>query len=123
MDDRDEALERLAAMLGGLADEGEGMTVGEMDVIEAVEVIHTLYEAANGTSKLTQEGLDLLDSMAPTLIGGMVRDLNVRKPSRGVSADERLVPGLGSAIGGKAVREAPCGCGSGRPYHRCCGAH
>ena len=31
MDDRDESLERLAGMLGGLADEGEPMTVWEMD--------------------------------------------------------------------------------------------
>ena len=195
MDDRDEALERLAAMLGGLADEGEAMTVGEMDgfvtglvvyperippsewlaivwgadtefgsseeaeatasalighynwvartlafeperygpvleveegtdavfwkawiggfaramrlrpaawariegsdeldVIEAVQVIHTLYAAMNGTSKLKEEGLELLESMAPTLIGGMVRDLNVRKQSRGVSVEPRLVP-------------------------------
>ena len=95
----------------------------ELDVIEAVEVIHTLYAAANGTSKLKEEGLELLDSMAPTLIGGMVRDLNVRKQSRGVSVEPRLVPELASGIGGKAVRERRCGCGSGRPYNRCCGAH
>ena len=226
IDDRDESLERLAGMLGGLADEGEPMTVGEMDgfvtglvvypehvppsewlpivwgadtefrssveaeamasaliqhynsvartlafeperygpvlevvegtgevlweawiegfaramrlrpgawtriegsdeldVIEAVHVIHTLYAAANGTSKVAAEGLDLLDSLAPTLIGGMVQDLNVHKRSRSMSAEARLVPGLASGLCGKAVREAPCDCGSGRAYHRCCGAH
>ena len=62
-------------------------------------------------------------SLAPALIGGMVQDLKVHKRSRGVSADARLVPGVVSALCEKAVREAPCGCGSGRAYHRCCGAH
>ena len=92
-------------------------------MIEAVEVIKTLYAAANGTSKPTEEGLELLDSMAPTLIGGMVLDLNAREHSRGVSAEAPLAPGLSSSIGGKAVREEPCGCGSGHPYDHCCGAH
>ena len=58
----------------------------EQDVTEAVEVIHTLYAAANGTSELAEKGLDLLVSMAPTLIGGMVRDLDARKHSRGPGA-------------------------------------
>ena len=95
----------------------------ELDVTEAVEVIHSLYAAADGTSKLTEEGLDLLDSMAPTLIGGMVRDLNARKQSRGQSADARLVSGVSRGVGREAERNAPCGCGSGQQYDRCCGAH
>ena len=95
----------------------------ELDVIEAVHVIQTLYAAANGISDLTEEGLELLDTMAPTLIGGMVLDLNAREHSRDVSAEARLAPGMSSPIGAKAVREKPCGCGSGRPYARCCGAH
>ena len=95
----------------------------ELDVIEAVEVIRTLYAAANGTSKLAEEGIELLESMAPTLIGGMVRDLNARKKFRGVSAGERLVPGPPRARVGEDENHAPCGCGSGRQYSRCCGAH
>ncbi len=95
----------------------------EQDVTEAVEVIHTLYAAANGTSELAEKGLDLLVSMAPTLIGGMVRDLDARKHSRGPGAGERLVPGLPGATGEKAGRDEPCGCGSERRYDRCCGVH
>ena len=95
----------------------------ELVVVEAVHVIHTLYAAANGTSKVATEGLGLLDSLAPTLISGMVQDVNVHKRSRGVSADARLVPGLASAMCGTVVREAQCGCGSGRAYYNRCGAH
>ena len=95
----------------------------ELDVIESVQVIQRLYEGSTGTSKLTEEGLELLDSLAPMLIGGMVRDLNARKRSRGVSAVERLVPVASGAAGAKTVPDAPCGCGSGHPYHRCCGVH
>ena len=95
----------------------------EQDVTEAVKVIHALYAAANGTSELAEKGLDLLESMAPTLIGGMVRDLDARKQSRGPGAGERFVPGLPGATGEKAGRDEPCGCGSERRYDRCCGAH
>ena len=95
----------------------------EQDVTEAVIVFQRLYGAADGTSELDKDGLDLLDSMAPMLIGGFVRDLNARKTSRGVSAGERLVAGLPNAAGGKARRDAPCDCGSGRPHSHCCGAH
>ena len=95
----------------------------ELDVIEAVEVIRTLVAAANGVSKLAEEGIELLESMAPTLIGGMVRDLNARKKFRGVSAGERLVPDPPRARVGEDENHAPCGCGSGRQYSRCCGAH
>ncbi len=95
----------------------------EMDVIEAVEVMHALYAAANGTSGLSEEGIEVLESIAPMLVGGMVRDLNARKQSRGASAGERLVADWAAAMGAAQPREAPCPCGSGRPYDRCCGAH
>ena len=95
----------------------------EQDVTEAVKVINALYAAANGTSDLAEKGLDLLESMAPTLIGGMVRDLDARKQSRGPGAGERLVADLPGATGEKAGRDEPCGCGSERRYDRCCGAH
>ena len=35
-----------------------------------------LYDAANGTGELEPMGLDLLDDVAPMLIGGLVRDFN-----------------------------------------------
>lgn len=49
---------------------------GETAVQESVKVIEALYAAANGTSALAAEALGLLDSMAPAMIGGIVRDLN-----------------------------------------------
>ena len=48
----------------------------ELVVQEAVQAIHTLYAAANGASTLAGKGLELLDSMGPAMIAGIVRDLN-----------------------------------------------
>ena len=95
----------------------------DLNVLEAMQVIQRLYTAANGTSKLSKEGLELLDAMAPMLIGGMVRDLNAFKQSRDGSATEPPKPAVPEVAGETTEPGAPCGCGSGRPHHHCCGAH
>ena len=95
----------------------------DLNVLEALQVIQSLYAAANGTSKLSEDGLELLESMAPMLIGGMVRDLNAFQQSRDGSATERPAPVASEGAGAETEPDAPCGCGSGRPYRRCCGAH
>ncbi len=61
-------------------------TSNELDVIEAVQVVQTLYAAANGTSALAKERRDLLDSLALMLVGGIMRDLNTstRRQGEGV---------------------------------------
>ena len=53
----------------------------ELDVQEAVQAIQTLYAAADGSSALAVEGLELLDSMGPAMIAGIVRDLNASRVS------------------------------------------
>lgn len=95
----------------------------DLDVQETLLVIQRLYEAANGTSGLEPEGLDLLDNLAPMLIGGVVRDLNAEKPWGDRGASERLMPRTTHVTVEKAARESLCGCGSERPYTRCCGSH
>ena len=55
----------------------------ESDVLEAMQVVQTLYAAANGTGWLSDEGLELLDIMAPVLIGGMAQNLNELKKRQG----------------------------------------
>lgn len=77
-------------------------------------MIQTLYAAASGTSRLSEEGLELLDTMAPELIAGMVQDLNGIKESRGAGAAERLGRG---AVGGTTVRDGLWGCAPVRPFH------
>ena len=72
----------------------------ELDVIESVQVIQRLYEGSSGNSKLTEDDLELLDSLAPMLIGGMVRALNARKTFRGLSAAERLESSEPGTAGG-----------------------
>ena len=96
---------------------------GELDVIETVQVIQTLYAAADGTCRLAEEGIELLDSMAPMLIGGMVRDLNMLRQSRDAGTAERRVRDATRGTVAAMPEEAPCGCCSGRRYDRCCGAH
>ena len=86
-------------------------------------MIHALYAEADGISILSEEGSELLTNMAPTLIGGMVRDLNARETSRGAGAGARLVPCSPLTIDRDAARAAPCACHSGRAYARCCGAN
>ncbi len=86
----------------------------DLNVLEALQVMQTLYAAANGASRLSEEGLDLLDTMAPELIVGMVQDLNEIKESRGAGAAERLGRGT---VGGTTARDGLWGCASVRPYH------
>lgn len=95
----------------------------DLDVLEALQVIQTLHAAANGTSRLSGVGLELLESVVPMLIGGMVRDLNGFNRSRSPSAAERPGPGVPEAVDARSEPAATCGCGSGRPYRLCCGAH
>ena len=40
----------------------------ELGVIEAVKVLQTLYAAANGTPRLAEEAIELLERMAPTSV-------------------------------------------------------
>ena len=54
----------------------------DLDVQETLLVIKRLYDAAKGTSELEPEGLDLLDNLAPMLIGGVVRDFNAVRCAR-----------------------------------------
>ena len=54
-----------------------------LDVQESVQVSQMLYDAAKGRSELEPMGLDLLDDMAPMLIGDLVCDLNAARNSRG----------------------------------------
>ena len=63
----------------------------------------------------------VLDPLVPVLICGIVRELNGR--SRGASAAEWITPDPPRASGASLSRGALCGCGCGRDYRRCCGAH
>lgn len=95
----------------------------DLDTLETLQVVQRLYDAANGTSDLEARGLELLDNLAPMLIGGAVRDLNAARKTEVAGANERPLPDMPGETVPKAVRESPCPCGSGHAYSRCCGAH
>ncbi|MCY4566274.1 MAG: hypothetical protein OXE40_17530 [Gammaproteobacteria bacterium] len=91
---------------------------------DAWRAIQYAYGAApNGTSTLAEEGLDLLDSLAPMLIGGMVRDLCASTIRQGAGVTARAARNASVEIAAGTVGEAPCRCGSGREKGGCCGAH
>ena len=95
----------------------------ELDVQESLLVIEKLFDAANGTSELEPKGLDLLDNLAPMMIGGAVRDFNAVRRTGNGDAPERHMPSVKHVSVAQAARESLCGCGSGRLYTRCCGSH
>ena len=64
-------------------------TSNELDVIEAVQAGQTLYAAANSTSAPAGERRDVLDSLVPMLIGGIMRDLNASTRRQGEGVGER----------------------------------
>ena len=63
----------------------------EQYACEAANVPKTLYASANGTPELVGEGIELLESMVPSLVGRIVRDLDTRKQFRGERGIERAV--------------------------------
>lgn len=64
----------------------------ELNVQESVLVTQKLYGAANGTSDVEPMGLDLLDDVAPMLIGGLVCDFSATKNAGGGKTLERPLP-------------------------------
>ena len=94
-----------------------------LDVREAVLVSQKLYDAANGRSELGRMGLDLLDDVAPMLIGGLVRDLNAARKSADGGEAGRPLQEAPDVIAAGVARETLCDCGSGRLYTGCCGLH
>ena len=69
----------------------------------------------------SREGLDLLDEMAPMPICGVMRELGALRPSRGGA--KRRASEVTEVSPSTVEHQVPCARGSGRPYHRCCGAH
>ena len=95
----------------------------DLDVQESVLVSQKLYDAAKGKSELGVMGLDLLDDVAPMLIGGLVCDLSAARTTERWDATEGHEPETTLGMDAREVLASPCPCGSGRVYGRCCRAH
>lgn len=85
----------------------------------ALAGLQALIEIADGNSGRPKAEIEELTKMAPGLIPGWIDDLHAWRittpPATSVKPD--------SPNGGKVGRNAPCLCGSGRKYKKCCGAN
>ena len=86
-----------------------------------VLAVRRLQDATIGTSELDAQVLDILDKLAPMLIGGLVRDIH--DDGKNAEAAKRLVRDATHTSKVEGPYEARCECGSGRPYSGCCGSH
>ncbi len=96
------------------------------EAASSVTMMLALYAIAEGTSDLPDASVNELTERAPDLIADMVVALNWWTKTFASSG----APSFSAAInpsapfhGTKVGRNAPCPCGSGRKYKRCCGAN
>jgi len=100
---------------------------GEEEAASSVNMMLALYDIAESQSDLPKASITALTEEAPELIPNLVLAINDwRKSERTqepfpawAAANQPQAPFHGSKVG----RNAPCPCGSGRKYKRCCGAN
>ena len=89
---------------------------------EAWRGLVILAEIDRAESRLPKEQIEALTVSAPDKIAGWIFDLNDwRLAQHGAAPDSRTGARPFAASSGKVGRNAPCPCGSGKKYKRCCG--
>ena len=89
---------------------------GDQDAIEAFKGLQTLKTIAEGESMLPRKEKDRLTLEAPSLIPEWVETLNAWRLVQAIGHHVIAKPSFG-----KAGRNDPCPCGSGKKYKKCCG--
>ncbi|SEN21690.1 uncharacterized protein SAMN04488077_113109 [Roseovarius tolerans] len=100
---------------------------GDEEAAASVNMMLALYNIAEGKSDLPKSSVKSLTEEAPELIPTLVLNLNTWTKSGVASepfparaaAKQPHAPFQGTKVG----RNAPCPCGSGRKYKRCCGSN
>lgn len=99
---------------------------GDEETAASVNMMLALYNIAEGQSTLSKASVKSLTVDAPDLIPNLVLTLNEWTKSgttptpfpASAAANQSHAPFMETKVG----RNAPCPCGSGRKYKRCCGA-
>lgn len=93
------------------ADENAAMALSGMLALIAID---------QGDSGLTEAQAEEIARQAPDLIPHLVLGLNAWRLGHGM---EGGTGGIHAAPNGRAGEDAPCPCGSGKAFKRCCGLH
>ncbi|MCG6904313.1 MAG: UPF0149 family protein [Rhodobacter sp.] len=100
---------------------------GDKDAAASVNLMLTLCAIADGSCDLPRKAQRKLIDQAPDLIPDLVFALNAWTKNNHLKAPFAMLNSPGRAptpdVGVKTGRNAPCPCGSGRKYKRCCGAN
>ncbi len=102
------------------------MSCGDVDLIAGLTMLLLFHAFCNGEIDLPDNEIDEMDEQAPDAIPNIVLDLNDWTKSQ----QQQGFPFAGQApanantnpfVRGKVGRNAPCPCGSGKKYKKCCG--
>ena len=86
----------------------------------ALAMIETMNDIGEGESDLAEDAVEEIRRSAHDLIPDCVRALGAWASSRAFRGELAMAA---ARRGLKAGSGAPCPCGSGRSYERCCGAN
>jgi uncharacterized protein len=93
------------------------MLQGDEDTCTALAGLLLLARISSGDSDLPEEEIDELTKEAPDLIPYWVQILSNWRVQQHIGTE----PGKAAPSFGKAGRNEPCPCGSGKKYKKCCG--
>lgn len=98
---------------------------GDEEASSSVLMMLELYNIADGKSELTEAQIDELSEAAADLIPELVFAINrwtksrsPRAPYPSLAANAPFAPSSAARVG----RNAPCPCGSGKKFKKCCGS-
>jgi uncharacterized protein len=98
------------------------LLTAEHETAQALSGLLTLADVDRRDSRFTAEQLDTLTAAAPDQIGPWVVTLNEWRLANYASTQDFLTqPSSFLTPTGKAGRNDPCPCGSGKKYEKCCG--
>jgi uncharacterized protein YecA (UPF0149 family) len=80
-------------------------------------MLAAIGQISDGESELSEEAQAELTTIAPDLIPSCVQTLYAARPDFGQDQAQR------PETRNKPGRNAPCPCGSGKKYKKCCGAN
>ncbi len=93
---------------------------GDEEAMASLAMIETMNDIDEGVSDLAEDAVEEIRRSASDLIPDCVRALAAWALSKGFGGELGMAAARGAF---EAVGGAPCHCGSGRTYERCCGSN